>query len=264
VSLHDDVAVSEPFLLAQLSDFHLGAEWAEPDPVPGLTAAVETVLSLGRQPDAVLITGDLSDNATDAEYELALELLAPLAAPLHVLPGNHDDRSALRRHFGVPGSGDELVQYAVDLGPMRLLVLDTAIRGENPGVLDEERLSWLDAELAKAPDAPALIAMHHPPFVTGVRSWDDAGGIPAADLNGLAEVIGRHPQVQLLVSGHFHRMIAGSVAGHPALVVPSTYVQGRLDFAVEEAQLADEPAGFAVHALVDGELVSHVQPVDRA
>ena len=264
MSLHDDVAVSVPFLLVQLSDFHIGAEWAEGDPVAGLAAAVAEVSRLGQRPDAMLVTGDLSDNATEAEYKQVRELLAPLGAPLYVLPGNHDDRAALRRHFGVPGSGDELVQYAADLGPLRLVVLDTALRGLNPGTLDGERLRWLDAELARSPHVPTLVAMHHPPFATGVRPWDELGGIPPAELTALAEVVERHPQVRRLVSGHFHRTITGTVAGRPALVVPSTYVQGRLDFVMQEIELADEPAGFAAHAVLDGEVVSHIQPVDRA
>jgi Icc protein len=191
--LRDDAVVSKSFLLAQLSDFHIGAEWADADPVAGLEAAVEAALALGRQPDAVLVSGDLSDNATDAEYELVLEFLAPLDAPLYVLPGNHDDRASLRRHFGVPGADDELVQYAADLGPMRLLVLDTAIRGQNPGTLGGERLTWLDAELARVPDVPTLIAMHHPPFATGIPLWDESGGLPGTDLRALASVVERHP-----------------------------------------------------------------------
>jgi Icc protein len=259
--LRHDAAVSEPFLLLQLSDFHIGAEWADADSAAGLTAAVKSVLALGRRPDALLVSGDLSDNATDAEYELVLELLAPLGAPLYVLPGNHDDRDALRRHFGIPGVGGELVQYSADLGPMRLLVLDTAIRGQNPGILDAERLTWLDAELASEPDAPTVIAMHQPPYATGIPLWDD-NGLPAADRRALADVVERHRQVKRLVAGHFHRTIAGTVAGRSTLVVPSTYAQGRLDFAPQEIELSDEPAGFAVHALVDGEFASHVQPVD--
>ncbi len=51
--------------------------------------------------------------------------MAPLDAPLYVLAGNHDDRRALHRHFGVPGADGEPVQYAVDLGALRLVVLDS-------------------------------------------------------------------------------------------------------------------------------------------
>jgi hypothetical protein len=43
--------------------------------------------------------------------------------------------------------------------------------------------------------------------------------------------------------------------------VPSTYVQAKLDFSSDEIQLSYDPPGFALHAVLDGELVSHVQPV---
>jgi 3',5'-cyclic-AMP phosphodiesterase len=253
--------MSHPFLLAQLSDPHIGADWAGGDPVAGLAAAVESVRSLRSQPDAVLVSGDLSDNATDAEYELVRELLAPLQAPLYVLPGNHDDRRALHRHFGVPGADGEPVQYSVDFGPLRLVVLDTTRPGEDPGALDAERLSWLDDELATAPQVPTLLAMHHPPLVTGVPALDDVG-LPAADRRALGEVVERHRQVRRLVAGHVHRTMTGEFAGRAVLTVPSTYVQARLDFDANEIELADEPAGFAVHAVIDGDLISHVQPVD--
>jgi 3',5'-cyclic-AMP phosphodiesterase len=65
--------------------------------------------------------------------------------PVHVLPGNHDDRDALHRHFGIPGRGGAFVQYTADLGPLRLLVTDSTRPGEGRGELDAERLAWLDA-----------------------------------------------------------------------------------------------------------------------
>jgi 3',5'-cyclic-AMP phosphodiesterase len=253
--------MGRPFLLAQLSDPHIGAEWADADPVAGLAAAVESVRSMPQQPDAVLVSGDLADHATDAEYEQVRELLAPLEAPLHVLPGNHDDRRAMHRHFGVPGADGDPVQYSVDLGPLRLVVLDTTRPGEDPGALDAERLRWLDAELATAPELPTLLAMHHPPLVTGSPGWDDFG-LPAPDRRALGEVVARHRQVRRLVAGHVHHTMASELAGRAVLTVPSTYVQARLDFAAQTMEFAAEPAGFALHAVVDGELISHVQPVD--
>jgi 3',5'-cyclic-AMP phosphodiesterase len=254
--------VSRPFVLVQLSDPHLGADWAAPDSSERLAAAVEAVAAVVPRPDAVVVSGDLADHASDGEYERVRELVAPLRVPVHVLPGNHDDRGALRRHFGLPGAGGEPLQYAVELGPVRLVVLDTTRPGENDGELDAERLAWLDAELAAAPDAPTLLAMHHPPLATGVPAWD-AICLPRADTRALAGVVGRHPQVRRLAAGHLHRTIAAELAGRVVLTAPSVYVQGRLDFASQELELSDERAGFVVHALVDGELVSHVQPVGR-
>jgi Icc protein len=252
--------VTRPFVLAQLSDPHIGADWADADPPTGLAKVVEAVRATSPPPDAVLVSGDLAEHASDGEYEQVRALLAPLRAPLYVLAGNHDDRRALRRYFGAPGQGGETLQYSVDLGPMRLIVLDTARRGENPGELTADRLAWLDARLASAPEVPTLLAMHHPPFATRVPAWDEAG-LPASDRRALADVVGRHPQVHGLVAGHFHRTISGQVAGRPALVLPSTYVQARLAIDRDEIELSNDPSAFALHVVADGELVSHLQPV---
>ncbi len=206
------------------------------------------------------MSGDLADNAADAEYELVQEMLARLGAPVYVLPGNHDDRDALRRHFDLPGVVGTPVQYAVELGPLRLVVLDSTRPGEDRGELDADRLSWLDAELTAAPDRVTLVALHHPPVSTGVAAWDEIG-MPAADRRALGAVLDRHPQVRRVVAGHVHRTMTAELAGRVVLVVPSTYIQTRLNFNQQEIETAAEPPGFGVHALLDGELASHVQPV---
>lgn len=94
---------------------------------------------------------------------------------------------------------------------------------------------------------------------TGIPAWDEIG-LHDADRQALAEVIDRHPQVRRLVGGHVHRAIGGELAGRGVLTVPSTYVQARLNFAMQELELSADPAGFAVRAVVGGDLVSHIQP----
>ena len=251
--------MSQPFLVAQLSDPHIGADWAGGDPTAAFAAAIETILTMPVRPHAVLLSGDLSEHATDAEYEQVRELLAPLRVPVYPLPGNHDDRATLRRQFELPGAAGEPVQYSIDVGPIRLVVVDTTIPLEIPGALDVERLAWLDAELSAAPTAPTLVAMHHAAHTTGIPAWDEFG-LAREGQTAFAEVVARHPQVRRVVAGHFHRTIAADVAGRPALIVPSTYAQLRLTFDTA-ADFVHEPPGFALHTVVDGELASHVQPV---
>jgi 3',5'-cyclic AMP phosphodiesterase CpdA len=176
------------------------------------------------------------------------------------MAGNHDDRGVLRRAFDLPGAADEFVQYAADLGPMRLVVLDSTVPGEDRGELDSPRLDWLEAELAGAPETPTIVAVHHPPVAIGIPVWDEIG-LSAADRRALGQVLERHPQVRRVVAGHTHRTLAGELGGRPVLAVPSTYLQARLDFRLDRIEMTAEPAGFAVHALSDGELLSHVQPV---
>jgi Icc protein len=221
---------------------------------------VEAVAELVPRPDAVLISGDLAEHGAAEEYDLVQELVGRLGAPLHVLPGNHDDRAALRRRFGLPGADAEPVQYAVELGPLRLVVLDGTRPGEDRGELDADRLAWLEATLAAASDVPTLLALHHPPVVIGIPAFDEIG-LPPSDRQALGEVVARHPQVRRIVAGHVHRAVYAELAGRSVLAAPSTYVQALLDLGGEEIRFSDDPAGFVVHALLDGELVSHIQPV---
>jgi Icc protein len=84
---------------------------------------------------------------------------------------------------------------------------------------------------------------------------------PVADRRALGELLRHHPQVRRIVAGHVHRTMTAELAGRAVLAVPSTYVQTRLNFNSDEIETAAEPPGFAVHAVLDGELASHVQPV---
>ena len=244
-------------LIVQLSDPHIGARWIDADPAESLAAAVEAVLALDRQPDAVLLSGDLAETTADSEYARARELVAAIPAPVYAVEGNHDDRETLRRHFDVPGEGAEPIQYAAELGPVRLVVLDTTVPGEPHGELGETRLAWLDAELRAAPEAPTLLAMHHPPVVSGMPAMD-AVGLLERDRDALREVVERHPQVSRIVAGHLHRAIAGDLAGRPVLVAPSTYAEVRLDLRSRQIRFDAALTGFVLHTLVDGRLVSHV------
>jgi Icc protein len=249
----------EPFTIVQLTDPHIGAPWSE-DPVSALVDAVAAVDRLGVAPDAVIVTGDIASTPTDAEYEQARTLLEGLGAPLYVLPGNHDDRDALRRHFDVPPADGGLLSYATCLGPVRLVALDTKREGTAAGQVDAARAKWLDRVLAEDRKAPTLLAMHHPPLLTGIPSMDSIG-IPESERRTLAEIVSRHGQVQLIAAGHVHRTIVGGIGGTPVLAIPSTDVQLALDFVAAELQFVHEPPCFAVHVLTNERLVSHVQPI---
>ena len=252
--------MSRPFVLVQLSDPHIGADWAPGDPVAGLAAAIASVRRLRPPPDAVLVSGDLADRAWDAEYAQVVSLLEPLDAPHYVLCGNHDDRDALRRHFGPPGPAGAPLQYTADLGALRLVVLDSTIPGADAGVLGPDRLAWLDRVLAADRNTPTVLAMHHPPLATHVPALD-AVGLADPDRAGLAGVVGGHANVALIVGGHFHRAISGELAGHRVLVAPSTYAGFALELASDGVEPMATPPGYVVHVLRDGTLVSHIEPV---
>jgi 3',5'-cyclic AMP phosphodiesterase CpdA len=252
--------MASPTLLVQLSDLHIGGDENGMDPVPRLEAVLEAVRSLPNRPDAVLVSGDLTDDGAAAGYRVAKELLTRLEVPLHVIPGNHDDRARLREAFDLSGVGDEPINYSVDVGELRLVAFDSIVPGQDPGDFPAGQLAWLDAELAAEPEAPTLLAVHHPPLATGISEWDTINLLAPQRL-ALAEVVDRHPQLQAIVGGHLHRVAASALAGRPVLAAPSTYWQVRPDFEEEDRYRVVDSPGFAIHALRDGELYSQAESV---
>lgn len=228
--------------------------------------AVAAVLRLERVPDAVLITGDLTADGRAEEYLRLRQLLRPLACPVYLLPGNHDDRGALRSEFDVlPAAGaGEFVQYVAQVGPLRLVCLDTTVPGKPHGELCEARLAWLDAQLCAAPRAPTIVAMHHPPFSTGIEHMDLMGLQVGAD--ELSAILRLHPQVERLACGHLHRSIQVRFAGTVAQTAPSTGHQIHLNLTpgARGSYILEAP-GFLLHVWnEDAGLVTHQVAIDQA
>jgi|SRR5580692_1644892 Icc protein len=250
--------------LVQLSDLHLRAGEDGRGPASRMEHALRQVAALEPRPVAVLLSGDLVDQPSSAAYREAHELLEPIGIPLHAIPGNHDDRDLLRAHFGPgPAHAGTPVQFAVNYGALRLVGCDTTRPGEEDGALGGERLRWLDETLSEQPEAPTLLAMHHPPVLTGIRSMD-AIALVAEDRDALEVLLGGHPQVKAITCGHVHTTMTTSFASRPLLICPSTNSAIRLDLRPRDDipfAVNDQPRGFAVHTLVDGRLVSHVQPL---
>ncbi len=254
-------------LLCQISDFHLRPDrrlaYRRVDTATMLERCVARILALPQRPDAVIATGDLVDFGTEGEYRLLRALLAPLPMALYLMPGNHDAREALRAVFDdhpYLRQCAPFVQYAIDDHPLRLVALDTLVPGRGDGELCAERLAWLERTLAAAPWRPTVVALHHPPFETGIGHMDRLG---LAGIDGLAEVIARHGQVERLISGHIHRPITARFAGTVATTCPSTAHQIALDLAPDARDdFVMEPPAFQLHRWNGRTLVTHTVYVD--
>lgn len=249
-------------LLCQISDTHIKAgrkkAYGIVDTATMLERCVRQILALPQRPDAVIATGDLVDFGRPDEYALLRELLSPLTMPLYLMMGNHDARDGLRESFPdhpYLRQWAPFVQYVIDEHPLRIVALDTVIPMQGGGELCAERLGWLDRTLSARADAPTVVALHHPPFVTGIGHMDRIG-LKGAD--ALAQVIARHPQVERVIAGHLHRPITQRFAGTVASTCPSPAHQVALDIAPDAADnYVLEPPGFQLHWWNGRALVSH-------
>ena len=238
-------------LLAQITDLHIKPRgrlaYRKVDTAQCLETAVEALLAVSPAPDLVLVTGDLVDAGRPEEYGLLREILSRVRLPLFLMPGNHDARGALRagfpdhRYLGTDGH----IQYAIEEFPLRILALDSLVDEQGGGRLGAAQLDWLDRRLAEQPGRPTVVAVHHPPFTTGIGHMDKIG---LEDAAGLAAVIGRHRQVERVLSGHLHRAIQTRFAGTLASTAPSTAHSVALDLRPDApSAFSLEPPGYQLH-----------------
>jgi len=251
-------------LIAQVTDTHIKPEgclaYGRVDTAGALARCVAHLNALLPRPDLMLMTGDLVDVGVPEEYAMLRRLLGPLEIPVYVIPGNHDDRRALREAFAdhvyLPRDG-EFLQYVVDEYPVRLIGLDTTVPGKPGGLMCERRLAWLEACLAEEPERPTLLFMHHPPFLTGLANmdWQNCGNGEA-----LGAVVERYPQVFRILCGHVHRPIQLHWHGVTASIAPSPAMYVAYDLRADTRHdFILEPPACELHYWRPGSgLVSHL------
>lgn len=197
-------------LIAHISDFHVFSDAPETSLVraDAADAARKVIADIAtHQPkiDAVIFTGDLADGGSGADYALMKDILSPIDAPVFVVPGNHDDRTELRAAFAdvLPFGDGPKLYYESHLGDLRILALDTLVQGHIHGALDQSQLDWLESKLESQPFSPTLIAMHHPPFPSGVSTLDAMALTEGSD--ALGSLVAAYDAPLYILAGHIHR-----------------------------------------------------------
>lgn len=238
------------------SDPHMvpaGRTIAGIDPAARLAAGIVHANERHGDADRAVVLGDLTHDGDAASCERIAGLLDRLTPPVSIIPGNHDDRAALRAAFpGAPVDASGFLQQVIDLPEARLILLDTLHPGSGEpkttdgGRLCEARMAWLEARLAESHSAgrPVQILMHHPPHATGFANMD---AIMLEDGPAFYDLLARYPVVRHIVCGHVHRTISGSHRGIAFTVFKSTAHQQPGIFGDDDSSLSvDEPAAYGL------------------
>ncbi|MDO5646780.1 metallophosphoesterase [Paracoccus sp. (in: a-proteobacteria)] len=235
-------------LIAHLSDFHVFSDVKETAPVRddaanAARAVVRAVVD--HTPDLVLISGDLADGGSPADYALIRDILAPLTMPVLAVPGNHDHRDHFIAAFADMIRFDGgFAQFDRIIKGLRVIGLDTMIPGDVRGELCDARLDWLEQRLAQPHDGPTCLMMHHPVFPTGLADMD---GSLIRGADRLAALI-RHRDLYI-IAGHVHRPVQTLWQGHLCAIGGGPAFQHVLDFD-HAPGFVTEPYVFYLHRLL--------------
>ncbi|MFJ2738701.1 metallophosphoesterase [Streptomyces sp. NPDC087440] len=243
-------------LLAQMSDLHLDGSARSTERA---ARVMDHLRALPRPVDALLVTGDIADHGTIAEYEEAARLLD---APFPVLPcpGNHDVRAAYRKGLLGEEADGAPVNRVHHVGDTALLLVDSTLPGRDEGLLEPATLRWIRHTLDGLPATTrALLAFHQPPVVLH-HPLPDAYLLQNPE--DLAAILAAYPQVAAVLTGHAHTAAATTFAGRPLIVGPAVTWTLRLPWEGEEAADREQPPGLAFHILDDeGRLTTHYRVV---
>jgi len=255
--------------IAQISDLHIkppGAlAYGRVDTAKALDRCVAALNAFEPAPDFVVISGDLADTPNVEEYDYLKRLLLPLKLPFAGIPGNHDSRELMRAAF--PNAAyafpSGALNQKIEVGELDLLLLDSSVPAHPHGELEASTLQWLDATLASSAGRPALLFLHHPPFIAGIWHMDRQN---LRNADELASIVRRHPRVQIVATGHIHRATLTMFAGVPCTICPAPNHAVALDLAKLRAlSFRIEPPALHLHTWFAGEgfgqLVTHQVPI---
>jgi len=217
----DRQAKDTPIRLIQLTDTHLSEDSGEQllglDTRESLCDVLDLVNAIETNPDHLVVTGDVGGVGEPGSYQCLLDLLAQhLPLPMNWLPGNHDGPADMLT--ACPSACERVVE----LGDWLLVLLDTSVAGHVHGHLKARELQSLGATLARYPDRPTLVFMHHHPVPLDIR-WLDGTQLDNAD--ELFALLALHKQVKALSWGHVHQEFNGVKDGIQLIASPSTCIQ---------------------------------------
>jgi len=208
--------------VVQLTDTHLFKDQRgtqkDVNTYESLRAVVDDVAARHGDFDALLLTGDLSQDETAESYVLLERVLAPLRGrPIYAIPGNHDDLGHMQSQLA---GGEFHLLSDLRLGGWRIAMLNSQVPGRVHGELGRDQIRRLDGSL-RAAGEHVIVALHHPP-VTIDSAWIDASR--CYDGDALLEVLAS-PPVRAVVCGHVHQVFETTRQGISILTTPSTCVQ---------------------------------------
>lgn len=241
--------------IIQISDTHLLADtnglFMDIEPYKTLKAVLRCIQQGHSDAEAIIVTGDLSQDESLASYQHLKQLLLETQLPFYWLNGNHDDSVKMRK------AAPEAIQKVLTYEHWQIILLNTQRQNVSYGYLTNVELEFLRVQLT-ACNKQTLIAMHHNPAPIH-SEWMDK--IMLHNNKALLELLQNYSHVKGIIHGHVHQEKIYQWHQLPIFATPATSAQFTPStLSLEPDQLK---AGFRVLTLENtGHIQSTVYRID--
>ena len=240
--------ISKKFTLVQISDCHL---FADRDGLHHQANVYQNfkkvLLAIKAQPsiDAIVFTGDLTQDHSEASYELFVQTFeeCEISTPVYYVAGNHDDYSSLQRYLSqAPFCQDKVIEN--EHWQVMLLESKSATPAGMFNLAEGEVLAK-----SMAAHKAQLILMHHHAIDVGYFI-DDHG------LNNQEEFqcfLAQHPSIAAVACGHIHQALSLTIKlpskSLSLYSCPATSIQ--FDANADIAKSNGQPPGYRLFTLAE-------------
>nr|WP_232733531.1 3',5'-cyclic-AMP phosphodiesterase [Vibrio sp. HA2012] len=251
---------SQSITLLQITDTHLFSAsdgcLLSVNTLDSFHAVVEEITHRHTAFDAIIATGDISQDHSKQSYQRFEQGIRRLEKPCYWLPGNHDYKPEMH---GILPSAQIRTDTHILLGDhWQVILLDSQVEGVPHGNLSEEQLTYLEQVLSDYPQRHTLVLLHHHSVLVG-SLWLDQHTLYEAEK--FWERIEKYNNVRAVLCGHVHQEYDAIHAGVRVMATPSTCVQFKpdsTDFALDPIS----PGWRILRLFADGRLETQVHRLD--
>lgn len=189
--------------LAVLSDVHVAPGNANAKKLKEAVAEINV-----SDVDAVLLTGDLTNEGSDEQLYYVKSILDELSKPIYVIPGNHENtwsQSACKTFNGIWGSD----RFVFTLGKLAIVGMNCGpFMKMGDGHIKREDLTWLDDTLSHiVKPGVKVLSVNHYPILDDLDNYLD-----------YVKILKKYPVITHLC-GHYHSWRLYETQGINGLIV---------------------------------------------
>ena len=242
-----------------MSDLHLtkdGCPIWETNTMEHFNRSIDVIRGM-KDIDAIVVTGDISNDGSEWTYKYADRLFSSLGIPTFCCPGNHDSLKVMLEEYN-PSFSKVLPQSCIIDG-WNLILLNSVIQDdEDPnqnkarGFLSEASLNYMIQKLEEG--FPSIIALHHPPLEPG--GWLNRKLLDNRD--DFNKIISLYDNVKLVIYGHIH-YFTNVLKGH-VRYCSSSSVGFAFDKDLPKFQIADGYEGINLIEIINDSItINNIQ-----
>ncbi len=216
-------SASDAIRLVQITDSHI---FSQPEGCllglntrESLSAVCKRVKLEEWRPDILLATGDLSQDSSPESYQHLAEQIGELEVDTFWVAGNHDDPTSVEQHFT---HSKIFHQNHILAGDWQIILLDSSLKDEVHGHLNERQLQFMTELLAEYSDKHTLIVLHHHPIDIGCAWLDNIG---LRENQPFLDIVKKNKNVKGVLWGHIHQEFDQMIGDVRWLASPSSCVQ---------------------------------------